>query len=92
MCAELLREAIERLVDEKVFKNLVPIRYRGGKNQAIHWDQLKTLQADSHQVDLLKSYYNRLSGGGLHLGGEQQENPVDWSELNEIAVNLFAEL
>lgn len=92
VCAELLREAIERLVDEKVFKNLVPIRYRGGKNQAIHWDQLKTLQADSHQVDLLKSYYNRLSGGGLHLGGEQQENPVDWNELNEIAVNLFAEL
>ena len=89
MCSGLLRQAIEHLVDEKVFRNLVPVKYRGGKNQAIKWDDLKELQADAELIDLLHKYYNRLSGGDMHLGGESRENPIDWAELNQMAEQLF---
>lgn len=80
---------IEHLVDEKVFRNLVPVKYRGGKNQAIKWDDLKELQADVEMIDLLHKYYNRLSGGDMHLGGESRENPIDWAELNQMATQLL---
>ena len=89
-CAGLLRQAIEHMVDEKVFKNLVPVKYRGGKNQTIIWDRLKELQADPALIDMMHDYYNRLSGGDMHLGQESRENPLDWAELNGMATQLFA--
>lgn len=89
-CAGLLRQAIEHLVDEKVFRNLVPVKYRGGRHQTIVWDRLKELQADPVLIEMLKSHYNRLSGGDLHLGQESRENPIEWAELNQMAAELFA--
>lgn len=88
-CSGLLRQAIEHLVDEKVFRNLVPVKYRGGKNLTIAWDRLKELQADPGLIDMLHNYYNRLSGGDMHLGGESRENPIDWAELNQMATQLL---
>lgn len=89
-CAGLLRQAIEHMVDEKVFKNLVPVKYRGGKSQTIFWDKLKELQADPGLIEMMRGYYNRLSGGDMHLGQESRENPMDWAELNQMASQLFA--
>ena len=80
------------MVDEKVFRNLVPVKYRGGKSQTIIWDRLKELQADPALIDMMRGYYGRLSGGDMHLGGESRENPIDWAELNEMAAQLFAAL
>ena len=90
ICAGLLRQAIEHLVDEKVFKNLVPVKYRGGKNQTIIWDKLKQLQADPALIDMMHNYYSRLSGGDQHLCRESQENQLDWTELNTMAAALLA--
>lgn len=91
-CSGLLRQAIEHMVDEKVFRNLVPVKYRGGKDQAINWNNLKELQADPVLIDMLHNYYNRLSGGDMHLGGESRENPIDWTELNNMSAQLLAAL
>lgn len=91
-CSGLLRQAIEHMVDEKVFRNLVPVKYRGGKSQTIIWDRLKELQADPALIDMMRGYYGRLSGGDMHLGGESRENPIDWAELNEMTAQLFAAL
>lgn len=91
-CSGLLRQAIEHMVDEKVFKNLVPVKYRGGKNQTIIWDRLKELQADPALIDMLHNYFNRVSGGNLHVDQESRENPVDWAELNQMCAQLFAAL
>lgn len=88
-CCGLLRHAIELLVDEKVFCNLTPVKYRGGKNQTIIWDRLKQLQANPAMIDQLHEYYNRLSGGDLHLGRESRENPVDVPELNVMIAQLL---
>lgn len=91
-CSGLLRQAIEHMVDEKVFKNLVPVKYRGGKNQTIIWDRLKELQADPALIDMLHNYFNRVSGGNLHVDQESREYPVDWAELNLMCAQLFAAL
>lgn len=89
-CSGLIRQAIEHMVDEKVFKNLVPVKYRGGKNQTIIWDRLKELQADPALIDMLRDYFNRVSGGNLHVDQESRENPVDWAELNTMCAQLIS--
>lgn len=78
-----LRHAIELMVDEVIFNNQVPVKFHGKKNN-IYWDQLKNLKPDATLIDNLKSYYGRISGGDLHAGVEQTENPVDHDELEDI--------
>lgn len=86
-CAIQLRKAIERMVDEKVFLGLTPLRYNGGKYQRIPWAKLRKLQTDPQMIKTLQWCYNRLSSD-LHLSVEQQLNPLDWNELNIIANTL----
>lgn len=83
----ILRHTIELMIDEKVFKNQVPVRFQGKKN-SIQWDQLRSLNADVKMIDTLKSCYNRLSGGGIHVGVESTENPIDYDELKTIYLQI----
>ena len=78
-----LRHAIELMVDEVILNNQVPVKFHGKKNN-IYWDQLKGLRPDAALIEKLKSYFSRLSGGDLHAGVEQTENPVDHDELLDI--------
>ena len=78
-----LRHVIELLIDEKVFNGQIPIEFHGRKNN-IPWDQLKCINQDVTLIDKLKNLFSRLSGGSLHAGVEQAENPIDFAELELI--------
>lgn len=86
-----LRHAIELMVDEVILNNQVPVKFHGKKNN-IYWEQLKELRPDAALIDKLKSYFSRLSGGDLHAGVEQTENPVDHDELVDIYNYLISVL
>lgn len=83
----LLRHAIELMIDEVILNNQVPIKFHS-KNNRISWEQLKRLRPDADLIDKLQSHFNRLSGGYLHTGIEQTENPIDHEELMEIYNSL----
>lgn len=84
-----LRHVIELLIDEKIFNGQIPIEFHGRKNN-IPWEQLKGLNPDVNLVDKLKNLFSRLSGGSLHVGIEQIENPIDHAELESIYNELMA--
>ena len=87
MLTGILRHAIELIIDEKILKNVIPLKFRGKKAQ-IPWHNLKSLNPDSEKIDILRKHYSRLSGGALHLGTEATENPIDMEELESILNNL----
>ena len=84
--ADHLRHAIENLVDEKIFLNLTPCRYRGFRDNNIKWDDFSNFANVTQElIDVLKDNYSRLSGGGTHIiGMTSGENPLDFDELEEI--------
>lgn len=83
-----LRKAIEMLIDEKIFNNLIPLKLRGRKD-SIHWEELKKLNADTNMIDDLKAIHNRLSGGELHSGMEHEENSLEFDELKSMYDKLI---
>lgn len=85
----ILRHTIELIIDENIFKKQIPVRFHGRKD-TIHWEQLKTLNPDSALIDKLNGLFSRLSGGDLHAGIEQAENPIDHDELENIYNELAA--
>lgn len=84
-----LRHAIELMVDEVILNNQVPVKFHGKKNN-IYWEQLKDLKPDAALIDKLSGYYSRLSGGDLHTGIEQTENPIDYDELRNMYNDLIS--
>lgn len=83
MVGAILRHTIELIVDETIFHNQIPVKFHGKKN-SIQWDQLKTLNPNVTIIDKLSNLFSRLSGGDLHSGVEQSDNPIDYEELKEI--------
>ena len=83
MVGAVLRHTIELIIDEKIFNNQIPVKFHGRKN-TIQWEQLKTLNPDVTMIDKLNGLFSRLSGGDLHSGIEQSDNPIDHDELEEI--------
>lgn len=83
MIGSILRHTIELIIDERIFRNQIPVKFHGRKN-AIQWEQLKTLNPDIAAIDKLNELFSRLSGGDLHSGVEQSYNPIDHDELEEI--------
>lgn len=83
MVGAILRHTIELIIDEKIFNNQIPVKFHGRKN-TIQWEQLKTLNPDVAMIDKLNGLFSRLSGGDLHLGIEQSDNPINHDELEEI--------
>ena len=83
----LLRHTIELIIDEKILKNVVPLKFNG-KSGRIPWHDLKSLNPEPEKIDMLNRHYSRLSGGYLHLGTEATENPIDVEELESILDDL----
>lgn len=85
-----LRFAIEQLVDEKVFLNQTPCKYRGS-TQNISWvDLFRLHEVPAITIQTLQESYNALSDGGGHYSEGMIEDPLDHDELREIYDKLVA--
>lgn len=85
-----LRLAIEQLVDEKVFLNLTPCKYRG-TTQTISWvDLFRLSTVPVSTVQTLQDQFNALSDGGGHYSEGMIEDPLDHDELRDIYDELVA--
>ena len=79
--ASLLRKTVECVIDEVVFNGQLPTKY-SNKNSRIAWDELKKINNDSNIIDRLKEIHSRVSGGQMHNGTENEENPIEVDEFN----------
>ena len=75
-----IRKSVELVIDEVVFNNQVPTKF-SRKDSRINWDALTHVSGDANMISDLKTIHNRVSGGKLHNGLENEENPVDKEEL-----------
>ena len=79
--ASLVRKTVECVIDEVVFNGQLPTKY-SNKNSRIAWGELKKLNSDSNVIDKLEAIHGRVSGGGMHNGTENEENPIEVDEFN----------
>ena len=85
-----LRLAIEHLIDEKVFLNLHPCKFRGS-GSFIPWPELAKLKdVPSATVITLQEQYTILSDGGSHYGTGAVEDALDYNELKDVYDKLVA--
>ncbi len=85
--ASLLRNAVESCIDEVVFQKQTPTKY-SNKNSRINWDTLKKIKNDSALIDKLHEIHGRTSGGELHNGTENEENPIKYEEIEAFVKDL----
>ena len=85
--ASLLRKTVECVIDEVIFNNQLPTKY-SNKNSRIAWGELKKLNNDSSIIDKLEEIHGRVSGGEMHNGTENEENPIEVDEFN----NMISEI
>lgn len=85
--AILLRKAVECVIDEVILNNQVPTKY-SNKNSGIDWDGLKKLNNNKQTIDELETIHRRVSGGEIHNGIENEENPIEVSEFNEMISSI----
>ncbi|MFW8602479.1 AAA family ATPase [Desulfobacterota bacterium M19] len=85
--ASLLRKSIECVIDEVIFNNQLPTKY-SNKNCRIAWAELKKLKNDSDIIDKLETIHGRVSGGEIHNGTENEENPIEVSEFNGMICSI----
>ena len=85
--ASLLRKSIECVIDEVIFNNQLPTKY-SNKNSRIAWAELKKLKNDSDTIDKLETIHGRVSGGEMHNGTENEENPIEVDEFNEMISDI----
>ncbi len=81
--AILLRKSVECVIDEVIFNNQLPTKY-SNKNSRIAWAELKKLNNDNNIIDKLETIHGRVSGGAMHNGTENEENPIEVNEFNEM--------
>ena len=87
---QLLRKSVEMLVDEKVFLNLEPCKFRGN-HQNILWDELLDLkQVPDATIQTLQEQYNVLSSAGTHVGMAAAEDALDHDDLEDVYYELIA--
>ncbi len=85
--ANLIRKAVECSIDEVVFNNQIPTKY-SYKTRYISWDDLKNLNTVSTTIDSLKEIHGRVSGGEMHNGTENEENPIEVDEFNTMISDI----
>lgn len=81
--ASLLRKAVECTIDEVIFCNQTPTK-NSTKYSHIDWDGLTKLNNDSTIIEKLKTVHGRVSGGEMHNGTENEENPIEVEEFNDM--------
>lgn len=90
VCA-LLRNAIDKIIDEIVFNNQIPRKYSiKGVNQSIQWDALKEMASNHEIIEDLHRIHGRVSAGALHIGQQSSNNPPDKQELIAIYEDLIS--
>jgi predicted ATPase, possibly involved in inorganic ion transport len=82
-----LRRAVEFAIDEIILNNQIPTKFSNKLNR-INWDELKKIENDSKTIETLHDIHGRCSGGALHNGTENDENPIDKEELEEMLQNI----
>lgn len=78
--ASLLRKAVECIIDEVILNNQIPRKY-SNKNNPIAWAEFKKLKNNDDIIDKLESIHGRASGGEMHNGTENNENPIELEEF-----------
>ncbi|WP_272023064.1 AAA family ATPase [Olleya namhaensis] len=85
--ASLLRKTVECVIDEVVFNNQLPTKY-SNKNSRIAWAELKKLKNDNEIIDKLENIHGRASGGEMHNGTENNENPIELEEFTTMVAEI----
>ncbi len=85
--AILLRKTVECTIDEIVFNNQVPTKH-SNKNSRIAWAELKNLNNNNSVIEALEKIHGRVSGGEIHNGTENEENPIEIDEFNTMISNI----
>ena len=90
-CAtQMLRKAMELMVDEKIFLNLEPCKYRYGA-QGILWADLLNLKTVPDEINQkLQELYAILSSAGMHIGLVGEENALEHDDLEDVYNELVA--
>lgn len=87
---QLLRKAVELMVDEKLLLNLEPCKYRYGA-QGILWADLQGLKNVPDAVNQkLQEQYVILSSGGTHVGMVGEEDSLEHDDLEDVYNELIA--
>ena len=76
-----LRKAIDQVVCKFFYKDTCP----PSMGREIEWEKIKKISIDPTMVDRLHRCYSRVSGGSLHSGRENANNPVDAPEIVSLA-------
>lgn len=82
----LMRKAVEKIIDEEVFKHLLPPKV-SNKNSRINWDELKNINAKPDLVDRLRIVHDATSEED-HVGTASSENPISIDKLKELSAEL----
>ena len=82
ICSKL-RRSVEFAIDEIILNKQVPTKYSNKKSR-INWEELKKIENNSEIIDTLHVIHGRCSGGALHNGTENEENPIDKDELMDM--------
>ncbi len=82
----MLRRAVEKIIDEEVFKYQLPPRV-SNKNSRINWDELKYINSKPDLVDRLRIVHDTTSEED-HVGTASIENPISIDKLRELSAEL----
>ena len=89
--AAKLRRAVEKLIDERLLKNVQPCRFNVSRS-CINWPVLASLNADpvyQQQYLALRREFGRLSNRRLHEGESSRERPLTQAELQSVCQSLM---
>lgn len=82
----LLRRAVEKIIDEEVFKHQLPPRV-SNKNSRINWEELKNINSKPDLVDRLRTVHDATSEED-HVGTASSENPITVDKLKDLSDEL----
>ena len=82
----LLRRAVEKIIDEEVFKYQLPPRV-SNKNSRINWEELKNINSKPDLVERLRTVHDATSEED-HVGTASFENPITVDKLKDLSDEL----
>ncbi|MCK9155416.1 MAG: hypothetical protein M0P12_04810 [Paludibacteraceae bacterium] len=82
----LLRRAVEKIIDEEVFKHLLPPKV-SNKNNRINWEDLKKINSKPELIDRLRKVHDDTSEED-HDGTASIENPISVNKLRDLLEEL----
>ena len=81
-----LRRAVEKIIDEEVFKYQLPPRV-SNKNSRINWEELKNINSKPDLVERLRTVHDATSEED-HVGTASFENPITVDKLKDLSDEL----